>query len=998
MGRTSTPLASLLLIAALVAGCERGSELQPPDNSTVASSRSGGGQQQETASGTAAATKDSSAVDVESELSQIQRNVSQGRLDAAWSKVQELLVAYPDTPDLLLTAAEVLMRRGELEAGRDLLQSLKTDDAKIQVKRLQLLASSYIAEGRLSEAVEPASKLLELNPKDPAAHRLLVEIYHAQGRRYIAEPHLIALVESGEFDAAVLLLLGDLERIAKIDQRANAMANVPAERHHYLTYQACQMLAQGRFEAASDLLSDALRLNPEALETWIWLGNCLWRMGEENKLHELLADPPTGAEEHPKYWVLLGLRWEQSEDSERAAYAYFRALQLDPRSRAATSGLARSLLPLGYAEIVRQLNARGKLLQEADQQALDLSGGYVDSPTYGKLIEAYARLDLDILRDAWATLQKRLPPDQQKEIVSVDAQDRLPIAPILAELSMRSWPDVDLEALAEDPPSDKDSKISESDQPQFALIDVTDKVGLQQITYDWGKKPTEPDVPLYRTLGGGAAVLDFDNDGRPDLYFSVAGGDWEPVGSNDAKRLFRNTGGEFREVSKSAGAQDLGYGQAVLVQDLDQDGTDDLIVCNLGSLRIYYNLGDGTFDRAIELPLHNDNFWITTAAIADFNGDRLPDIYGVTYVAERDFLTTVCYSHTDGTPSVCGPQTFPGGRDYLWINQADNSWKDDQALLKDSDTYGRGLGALVSDIDGQPGLELYITNDTSANELLRFDQHGGSVVITSLVSSGTALSATGEPEGSMGIALSDLDHNMLEDLLVTNFKEEGNEVLLQQAPSLFRNASRSWGMDREDYPLVGFGVQAIDLDQDSWDDLLVVNGHVEDETDRGGLFRMLPLLYRNVGTKFQLLDAASVSEYFRKPVLARGLTNLDYDGDLKSDLVVTHTDEAAVLLRNETRSGNNAIQLELIGVDCERCAIGAVIDITAGDKTWRKSLALGEGYYGSDQRLIEIGLGEHRQADKIEITWPDGPKQAFDEVKAGRRYRLIQHDELEPIE
>lgn len=931
-----------------------------------------------------------------SDLVLVQTDIQRGHFDQAWKRIQPLLIATPDDPSLAVTAAEIQMNRGELDAARQFVSDIQSNDPDLSAQVQQLVATTYLYEGRLSEALSPLQELIRIKPDDTITRRLLVDVFHAQGRRHAAVEHLHALIRLRAFTTEDLLLLGDLERIPDSEQFAQSMSQVPSERHHYLTYQARQQLKKIQYDKALPLLNEALELNSDNVEAWVWLGHCYAEMEDRENLQRWLASRPPGAEEHPVYWTVLGRWFEQRQEAGRAAAAYRQALALDPGSRVATGGIARAALLLGLDEIARGFNERLRLLQQVTEYGVDLVYSQ-QTDKLSQLVDVYELLGSKELHDAWQMFESHSGfSSQGGPDVEPTADTPVQIEPLLAKVKAAALPPVDIDKLLDGQSQGNVAAAKTQARAEISLVDVTAAAGLSDVSYDWGMKSSEPDVPIYRAMGGGTAAIDYDLDGWPDLYFSVAGGDLKPADSNRPKRFYRNIGGRFLDVSVATGAGDVGYGQAVLTQDLNQDGADDLVVCNIGSLRVLYNAGDGTFEDAVEMPLHSDNIWVSTAAIADYNGDRLPDIYAVTYLGDREYFDAVCY-HPDGTPAGCGPRNFPGGRDYLWLNQGDGSWRDSQAALETADSRGRGLGAIVSDIDGQPGLEIYVANDTSANDLLRLRQSDASLKIESLTYSGTGLGALGKPQGSMGLAIADLDHNLFEDLVVTNFRDEDNCVLLQQSPGLFQNVSRRWGMNRADVPLVGFGAQTIDFDRDSWQDLLVVNGHIEDETDHGGLYRMLPLLYQNDGSQFVAVDAGPSDSYLAQPVLARSLMRLDYDRDSRADLVITHTDSPAVVLANRTDTDNHWLQLELIGVECERAAVGTIVDVQIGAEASRHSLALGEGFYGSDQRLIDIGLGNAAAVDKLRVRWPDGAEQVFEHVPADSRYRLVQHGELEKL-
>lgn len=936
---------------------------------------------------------------VDSSKAAILALVEQGRIDEAWNAVQSALLENATDPDLLVLAAQVQSARGDHDGARALLGSIESEDPNIMAMAYGETAMTYIAQGRLSDAVPHFHKILNLIPNQFHAHRTLARIYNAQGRRFEAAKHLLALLKMQRYSPVELAMLCDLETHFRDEEFAPLSHAQASEAHHNLTYDAREALISRNHRTAKRLLIEALSVKADHVEAWVWLGFVHAQQEEWSALAQWYQSKPQDAEAHPIYWIVIGLWYAGQEQPAKATAAYLQAFRLNPSSILICVGLGQTLPDLGEIELAKAFREREAVLRRTISAVAGLMKYRRGPEAIGPIATAYEELDIPMLSEAWTNLAEAVAKDSNSghtEPLLVTQSNRLDSVSLLKALEKLELPQL----VAIDPAEFTTTAQSQVDRSHseiesFAFEDVTRSVGLAGIKYDWGVAADEKVIPAFRALGGGVGVLDYDTDGTPDLYFEVAGGHPRDPASNKPNRLFRNLDGRYEEVPEQYAAADVGYGQGIICQDIDQDGADDLIVCNIGSVRIYQNLGDGSFNSPIDLPLHKDNIWVSTVAVADFSGDQLPDIYGVTYYGSVDYFDKKCIG-PDGQPVGCAPGSFPHSPDYLWINNGDGSWRDASDVLTGHDSHGRGLCGLTTDLDGKPGLEIYIANDSTPNDLLhiRPNDHGELQVLNDLTC-GARTSGGGKPEGSMGVGIGDIDRNGLEDLVVCNYYNESNRIYLQRDKNFYEDATRGWNPTDIDIPLVSFGAQCVDFDNNGWQDLMIVNGHVDDRTRFSEPFRMRPLLYRNTGRRFLQIEASTQTPYFARPTLARSLAQLDFDGDRRQDMLVTYCDEPSTLLRNVTPAVGNTLRLRLVGVQSERAAIGAVVELKAGEETWRQSLALGEGYYSSNQRVLTVGLGDVETIDSMEIRWPSGQTQNFDEVTVVPDYRLIEGEGLE---
>ncbi len=516
---------------------------------------------------------------------------------------------------------------------------------------------------------------------------------------------------------------------------------------------------------------------------------------------------------------------------------------------------------------------------------------------------------------------------------------------------------------------------------------------------------------MHEWTGGGVVAFDYDLDGRPDLLFTQ-GRDWPPDGVSDQEeppppdarggRLFRNVDGRrFEDVTEAAGLALTGFGQGAAAGDYNADGFPDLFVCNVGANQLWRNEGVGTFTNvtaAAGLTPHPDGTdWTVSAAIADLNGDGLPDIYEANYLTGADVFARVCRTGAD-PPRVCPPHAFPAAADRLWLNLGTGRFAEASETAGVA-APGPGLGVLVTELDGRPGNEIYVANDQRPNQLYvnSTARPGGPPAFHDMAASaGAATSDAGESEAGMGLALADLNADGRPDLFVTNFEGESNTLYQSHADGeslLYDDATRGAGLFDSGYETLGFGAAFLDVDADGDEDLLYVNGHIDDFTHRGSPLFMRPTLMKNVGGRFE--PSVDGGPFFDRPALGRGLARLDWNGDGRDDAVVTHLGGAAVLLKNEA-TGGETVSLRLVGTTDDRDAVGAAVTVTApaggpaGPRT--RWITAGDGYQSGDEKRLSFGLGATSPGAALDasVRWPDGTTERFGGVTAGGRFVLVQ--------
>lgn len=544
---------------------------------------------------------------------------------------------------------------------------------------------------------------------------------------------------------------------------------------------------------------------------------------------------------------------------------------------------------------------------------------------------------------------------------------------------------------------------------QVAFAEITSDVKLAA-TYRNGEG--SDNFSLVESLGGGVAVLDFDLDGRPDLYFPGGGQITanQPLAGLPGSLWQSRPDGTFRDVTEPAGVDlaDL-YTHGVAVADIDADGFPDLLVTGYGGVRLFRNCGDGTFvEQSAQLGIESPH-WSSSAAFGDFDGDGLVDLYLVHYVDWSWENHPRCSGRPHGR-DVCTPQHFDGLTDRIFWNQGDGTFQaaDESAGLVEG---GKGLGVIALDVNHDATLDIYVANDTTNNFL--YLNQGERRFVESGVVCGTALDHFGIPNGSMGLATFDYDGDQLPDLFVTNFENETFAVYRNAPGANFRSVSERSGITALGTLLVGFGVVSGDFNLNGLEDLVISNGHVLRYPPNDNL-RQPPLYIGNDGQGRLSRLAFPDNSYFASKQLGRGVVAVDLSGNGRLDLVFTHTNQPAAILENRSPSTQRHaerddytpaalenrppstggwIGLRLIGRKDNRDAIGARATLTTDSTDMLRHVYGGGSYLSQGPYTLHWGIPPGDEPRRLEITWPDGRQQQIADPEPGKLLTVVQpHD------
>jgi enediyne biosynthesis protein E4 len=485
---------------------------------------------------------------------------------------------------------------------------------------------------------------------------------------------------------------------------------------------------------------------------------------------------------------------------------------------------------------------------------------------------------------------------------------------------------------------------------------------------------------ILEVPSAGLGLIDFDNDGWLDVYL-VNGSTRAADVETPRAALFRNNHDlTFTDVTARAGVANERWGFGVAAGDFDNDGWVDLYVTNRGPNRLYRNNHDGTFTDVAERMGVTAGGWSTGASFGDFDGDGRLDLFVAGYVdMDPDRPTPPGAQCTyRGEPVLCGPRGLGGAPDWLFRNDGDR-FVDVSADAGVRDAAGYyGFAAAWVDEDDDGDLDLMVVNDSTPNYLYR---NGGKGKFEEVgFPSGFAVNEEGREQAGMGLAIGDYDNDGRVDTYITNFSDDSNTLRRNLGDGVFADVTGSLGLRARTLPFLGWGTGFVDFDNDGWQDLFVVNGHVYPQVDRfdwGMTWAQRPLLFRNrEGGRFEEVPPATGSG-LAAVIPARGAAFGDLDRDGRIDVVINNHDQRPTLLRNVARGGHwIAIALEG-GGGVPRDAIGSVVTLEAGSRRLRRDVVSGGSYCSQSDLRVHFGLGESTKIDRVVVRWPDGTREAF---------------------
>jgi hypothetical protein len=507
---------------------------------------------------------------------------------------------------------------------------------------------------------------------------------------------------------------------------------------------------------------------------------------------------------------------------------------------------------------------------------------------------------------------------------------------------------------------------------------------------------------LIETMGGGVAVFDYDNDGRLDIFFTNGAliADPMPDGTmpdkSDKKfwnRLYhQNADGTFTDVTERAGLTGMPqgyYSMGVAVGDYDNDGFEDLYVTGYGGNILYHNNGNGTFTDVTEKAGVRAGGWSASAGFFDYDNDGKLDLFVTRYINWSFKTNRYCGERRPGLRAYCHPENYDGLTNILYHNNGDGTFTDVSEKAAIANPHGKGLGVSFADYDGDGFIDIFVAND-SVQCFLYHNNGNGTFTETGLLA-GVGYNEDGKTFAGMGIDFSDYDNDGRPDIVVTDLSNERYMLFHNNGDGTFRDVTNLSGMGSATLAFSGWSTHLFDYDNDGWKDLFVAQSHVMDTIEKTSPnLRYLepPLLLRNLSGHFARVLAGEV---FQRDWAGRGAAFGDIDNDGDIDIVVSNLGQQAYVARNDGGNRNNWIGIETVGTKSNRDGIGARIKVVSpSGLTQYFTVNPAVGYLSASDKRVVAGLGNDSSVKLIEIRWPSGVVQKFENIKARQYIKAVE--------
>lgn len=933
-------------------------------------------------------------------LSQARRSLQNGDLESASLSADKALLQNPDSDDAKLLAGQIASAKGNHRRALDLVESIDPG-SRLGPKASLFRCEQLMKLNRISEAADAIEEIIR---RAPAGERQTIELHRQAwgllcqvGRRQEASEHADALCLAGGANQPELLSLARRNDSYPI---ALETGGRPDKYFQPGLGMARWYFTQREFQKAIDALGDQPVKGFESPAAHALYGRLLADTQQMELVPRWYAGCDSEVSKFSDYWIALGTYFFDQQQFEASARTLLIATQIDPTDYSGVNRLARVFEALGKIETSEQFRHR---------DTLNYQFGFIaeNSPPNGSVeqSEGIPRLLVELGRpfEALGWTRLAIPPS--------DGQSRNAVAQKVAQL--RQDPNArvmaremalvgvnpdqyDMESALEklkhvSPVEDGHEQSDALPGDPLAipkLVNVASELGLE---FRWFQDVENglSLIPLHELMGGGAAILDYDLDGWPDIYLAQGGGEPPTDSCRLSNPLFRNLGFRFQEVTERADAGDRNYSSGIAAGDVNQDGLIDLFLGSLGRNRLLINNGDGSFSDATSSWGKVEDRFSSSLAIADVNRDALPDLFEAVYVEMADGFKAPELAD-DGGPMQPSPVMHYAQSDRLFENLGDGSFRMHEISREVADP-GTSLGVVVTDFDGDGGNEVFVGNDARTNHFLEIGANNQ--FVNTAGPNGIASGFTGDANACMGIATGDFDRDGSFDMHIANYSKESANHYLQSPSGGFTDLAARYGIDTITMPYIGFGTKAVDVDRNGWLDLLVTNGHVFDLRNDGDEFQMPPQYLANRGDRFELTGVEDTSGYWDGKYLGRTMAMADFDRDGRIDFVVGHLHQPLALLHNQTATEGSWIQVELVGTDCERDAVGAKITVTTmSGQSFSQWVTAGDGYLCSDEPVIDLGLGKNDAIKEVRVLWPGGATQVLDGLKVGHRYLIVQNE------
>lgn len=554
-------------------------------------------------------------------------------------------------------------------------------------------------------------------------------------------------------------------------------------------------------------------------------------------------------------------------------------------------------------------------------------------------------------------------------------------------------------------PPRQSSLLSSAPPHPFTDITTEARITFRHETGGFGMKY------LPETMGAGGGFLDYDGDGRLDIFL-VNSDDWP--GHAKKRRplpaLYRSVpiGGRIRyvNVTEEAGLARTLYGMGAAMADYDADGHTDIYVTALGDNVLWRNRGNGTFEdvtsragvaggRWTDREGNSHPEWSTSASWADFDLDGDVDLFVANYVLwtpEAEIFTTL-----DGVnKAFTTPEGYKGCAGRLFLNRGDGTFEDATGSSGIGRAIGKSLGVAVWDFDGDGLLEIVIANDTQPNFF--FHNQGGGRFQEIGLQAGIAYDMTGRARAGMGIDIADWANDGVPAVVIGNFSQEPLTLYRWLPGDHFEDIADCVRLVAPTFTPLTFGLLFFDYDLDGYQDLVLANGHLEpaiQEIFPALKYEQQPMLLRNNGTGgFDDVTGLATPGFSRK-LVGRGLSLGDIDGDGDLDILITSCGGSPLLLRNDGPrpggpDGPHYLRVRLRGKGKNRDALGALVTLKSGGITQTRMARTGSAYLSESEPTLTFGLGRSTRVERLTVRWPLGRVEQVEVPAVDRTIEVVE--------
>ncbi|MGB7342598.1 MAG: FG-GAP-like repeat-containing protein [Pirellulaceae bacterium] len=931
-----------------------------------------------------------------------------GEFEQAKHRVTQFLIKQPEHPQALFFLSQTQAATGDFADAIATLDLPAITQSDAALPALGQSAEWCLEIGRPLEAEDRYRKIVKVVPNADIAHRALSELMLKMGRPHAAVDSLRSLCLSGNIrqsELAALINVNESFANPAVGQYATARQDAIAGNYVEAIEQLRPIIKKP--ETPADVQAFYLRLLAESQQHDEF----------EQALHEL-GKPMT---EQADYWGAIGAWSLANRDAEVAIAALLKAVTIDSTDSRSIQRLRQSLMLAGENDLaetwgkhfrrqfdlikasnrIASLGERkaelGTVIQSYNDLAAQLMdvGRHIESVLWQSMAAANAgasKQDREKLREIFKAVANSGQGFPNENVLRQGiATDRFVFTESMAKSLAGSVSNTAFKG-----PSSQDKHWKWPSPMPSSFASVGGSMGLDH-RYEVAAEPHEDGFAIYQTIGGGVAALDFDRDGRCDLYFAQGAADSPKFQSALGNQLFRHEADHLEDVSVDSSTNESAYSIGVTAGDWNQDGFDDLAVNQFGSVVMLTNNGDGTFRRQTLLN-RSTEIAPSSVAMADTNNDGWVDLVSLSYADSPAVFEKPKRDKKGQVLASISPSKFAGAENQIFLGSS-TGFQAASPLRGTTLALGTSLGVVVGTFGDsltsthgaesvRQGNQIFVGNDMQNNQMWSPSSRSSTQWQEMAMVRGCAFGNYGNPTAAMGIATADLDQDGFLDMHITNFQAEPVSLYMGDRTG-FRDQSIRSELHRHSVNVLGFGCVAIDYDLNGLADLMVTNGHIDRTLQTVGSFGQPMQLFAQRQGVYELVEVTDESNYWDRPHIGRAMTKLDFNRDGREDVAITNMNEPSALLVNQTATDHHWLRLEFVGTKSPRYPVGTTIVIHA-DRDLYHWVVSGDGFLCRHEPATTVGLGTRSKPVSATVTWPNGSKQTFADLAVDQAWQLVE--------